>query len=299
MSRPGVAVAYRWELRKLAAQKRTYLGLGAMAVLPFVFTVGVAADGGDAEGALFSQVSKAGWPRRSCSYCSAPRSCSRSSPRSSPATSSRPRTTTGRSRRSSPLRRPRRGLRRQGARGGHVRALALALFGARRHRGGHRRMGAGSARSLSGTEIAVPRALALIAGALLAYGPPLLAVASIALLLSMRRATAPRAVVGTLMVVVVMQIVESVPGARRCSPYLLPDQLDRVGRAAPRPDRLGADRARGVGLAALRRAVPGRRGAGVPAPRRDGGLAQLGRVAEVARVGQAVAHHPRRRRDIG
>ncbi len=33
----GALVAYRWELRKLAAQKRTYIGLGAAAVLPVVF----------------------------------------------------------------------------------------------------------------------------------------------------------------------------------------------------------------------------------------------------------------------
>jgi len=33
----GALVAYRWELRKLAAQKRTYIGLGAAAILPVVF----------------------------------------------------------------------------------------------------------------------------------------------------------------------------------------------------------------------------------------------------------------------
>ena len=33
----GALVAYRWELRKLVAQKRTYIGLGAAAVLPVVF----------------------------------------------------------------------------------------------------------------------------------------------------------------------------------------------------------------------------------------------------------------------
>ncbi len=37
--RPGVATAYGWELRKLAAQKRTYIGLGAAAALPVVFVV--------------------------------------------------------------------------------------------------------------------------------------------------------------------------------------------------------------------------------------------------------------------
>ena len=35
--RPTVLTAYRWELRKLASQKRTYIGIGASALLPIVF----------------------------------------------------------------------------------------------------------------------------------------------------------------------------------------------------------------------------------------------------------------------
>jgi len=35
--RPTVLTAYRWELRKLASQKRTYIGVGAAALLPVVF----------------------------------------------------------------------------------------------------------------------------------------------------------------------------------------------------------------------------------------------------------------------
>ena len=37
MSRPGVLTVYRWELRKLVAQKRTYLGLGAALAVPVLF----------------------------------------------------------------------------------------------------------------------------------------------------------------------------------------------------------------------------------------------------------------------
>ena len=33
----GTLVAYRWEVRKLLAQKRTYIGIGAAAILPVVF----------------------------------------------------------------------------------------------------------------------------------------------------------------------------------------------------------------------------------------------------------------------
>jgi ABC-2 type transport system permease protein len=37
--RPSTLVVYRWELRKLASQVRTYLGLGLLAVLPLIFVV--------------------------------------------------------------------------------------------------------------------------------------------------------------------------------------------------------------------------------------------------------------------
>jgi ABC-2 type transport system permease protein len=37
--RPSTLVAYRWELRKLISQKRTYLGLGLVVVLPLFFVI--------------------------------------------------------------------------------------------------------------------------------------------------------------------------------------------------------------------------------------------------------------------
>ncbi len=37
--RPTTLTAYRWELRKLVAQKRTYIGIGAAAALPILFVV--------------------------------------------------------------------------------------------------------------------------------------------------------------------------------------------------------------------------------------------------------------------
>ena len=36
---PGTITAYRWELRKLSSQKRTYIGVGAAIALPVVFVV--------------------------------------------------------------------------------------------------------------------------------------------------------------------------------------------------------------------------------------------------------------------
>ena len=40
-ARPGVATVYRWELFKLRYQKRTYLGLGAAALVPILFVVAI------------------------------------------------------------------------------------------------------------------------------------------------------------------------------------------------------------------------------------------------------------------
>ena len=37
--RPSTLTVYRWELRKLVSQKRTYLGLGLVAILPLFFVV--------------------------------------------------------------------------------------------------------------------------------------------------------------------------------------------------------------------------------------------------------------------
>lgn len=49
--RPGVGTAYAWELRKLAAQKRTYIGLGAAVLIPLLFVVSFLVDGsGDMDG---------------------------------------------------------------------------------------------------------------------------------------------------------------------------------------------------------------------------------------------------------
>lgn len=41
--RPGVWTVYRWELRKLRSLKRTYLGLGAAVLVPLIFAIAVAA----------------------------------------------------------------------------------------------------------------------------------------------------------------------------------------------------------------------------------------------------------------
>ena len=52
---PGVLTVYRWELRKLRAQKRTYLGLGAAAAVPIIFVVALATQSGGPNDVAFGR----------------------------------------------------------------------------------------------------------------------------------------------------------------------------------------------------------------------------------------------------
>src|SRR5213076_1781388 len=52
---PGILTVYRWELRKLRAQKRTYLGLGAAAIVPIIFAVALATQKGGPNDVAFGR----------------------------------------------------------------------------------------------------------------------------------------------------------------------------------------------------------------------------------------------------
>jgi len=56
--RPGTRTVYVWELRKLRAQKRTFLGLGAALLVPVIFVVGLLVDssGGGPDGVAFGEL---------------------------------------------------------------------------------------------------------------------------------------------------------------------------------------------------------------------------------------------------
>ena len=61
--RPGTLTVYRWELRKLLAQKRTYIGIGAAALLPVVFvTVMALQRGGPYDAPLGHNLRRTGIP---------------------------------------------------------------------------------------------------------------------------------------------------------------------------------------------------------------------------------------------
>src|SRR5881392_714806 len=52
---PSALTVYRWELRKLRAQKRSYLGLGAAAAVPIIFVVATSLRGGGPNDVAFGR----------------------------------------------------------------------------------------------------------------------------------------------------------------------------------------------------------------------------------------------------
>ena len=80
--------------------------------------------------------------------------------------------------------------------------------------------------SLSGNVISVERSLLLIGGATLAYFLPTMAVASLAILLSTVTRNSAAAVVATLMLSLIMQLLGIVSALDFLRPYLLPTQFN-------------------------------------------------------------------------
>ncbi|MBV9213578.1 MAG: ABC transporter permease [Actinobacteria bacterium] len=79
--------------------------------------------------------------------------------------------------------------------------------------------------SLSGTTVHPGRALVLIGGSFLVYFVPMLGIAAIGLLFSTLARNSAAAVVGTLMLSFVLQLVAILPGLGGIKPYLLTNQF--------------------------------------------------------------------------
>src|SRR5947209_8488083 len=80
--------------------------------------------------------------------------------------------------------------------------------------------------TLSGTRVSVGRGFVLMGAAALVYMIPMLAVASIALMLSTVTRNSAASVVGTLMISLLLQLITILPGLGGVRPYLLPEQFN-------------------------------------------------------------------------
>jgi ABC-2 type transport system permease protein len=228
--RPGVGAVYRWELLKLRAQKRTYIGLAAAVAVPLIFILALAVDnngGGPEELPFSSYVRETGFaiPLVSLSFgafwllplLTALVAGDIVANEDSGGTLKTILT---------------RSVERWQVFAGKVLAAltytlaVLAIYVTVGLVVGGLVWGFDPLTTLSGTRIDAGRALVLTAAGTLAYGLPLATVAAIGLLLSTVTRNSAAAVVGTLMVSIFMQIIAAISALDALDPYLLSTQFN-------------------------------------------------------------------------
>jgi ABC-2 type transport system permease protein len=225
---PGVATVYRWELRKLRAQKRTYLGLGAAAAVPVMFVVATSLRGGGPNDVPFGRyIHSTGlaiplvlllfgsiWLFPLITALVAGDIVASEDGNGTLKTILT------------------RSIERGQVFSGKLLAAltyavsAIFLTGAVALVAGIIASGFHPLVSLSGTTVSAPHGLALVGLSLLVYLIPIVAIACIGVLLSTITHNSAAAVVGTLMFSLVLQLIGILPGLGGLQPYLLSTQFN-------------------------------------------------------------------------
>jgi len=227
--KPGVLTVYRWELTKLRYQKRTYLGLGAAAIVPIIFVVAIhfRPDRRGGDFAFSSYLTRSGlavplvillfgavWMFPLITALVAgdifasedhngtlkmifPRSLERGQIFAGKALAA---TTYA--------------------------IAAILLNGTVAVLAGSIQSGFNPLQSLSGTVVSAPKGLELVYVSLLVYLIPIATIVCIGLLLSAVTRNSAAAVVGTLMVSLLFQLIGILPGLGSIQPYLLSTQFN-------------------------------------------------------------------------
>ena len=225
---PGVATVYRWELRKLRYQKRTYLGLGLAVIVPIIFVAAVSfRHGGPHDVAFGDYIDRSGlaiplvillfgsiWMFPLIAALVAgdivasedhngtlKTILTRSLDRGQIFTGKALAATT-------------------------YAIVAILLDGVVAILAGVAKSGFNPLQSLSGTIVSAPKGLELVFVSLLVYLIPILAIVCIGLLLSTVTHNSAAAVVGTLMFSLIIQLVAILPGLGGVQPYLLSTQFN-------------------------------------------------------------------------
>ena len=228
MSRPGTLTVYRWELRKLRAQKRTYLGLGAAVLVPVAFAIAVAIQpGGPTEVPFGSYVDDTGlvFPLVTLLFGSIWFYPLIAALVSGDIVANEDNNGTLKTILT-------RSVERSQVFFGKVLAafsysiFAILLSGTVATVAGILVSGFNPVPTLSGTIVTPEHGLALVAASLGVYLLPVLAISRFALLLSTVFRNSAAAVVGTLMFSLLLQLVVIIPGLDGLQPYLLSTQFN-------------------------------------------------------------------------
>jgi ABC-2 type transport system permease protein len=225
---PGVGTVYRWELTKLRFQKRTYLGLGAAAIVPILFVVATHfRHDRHADFAFGSYIDRSGlaiplvillfgavWMFPLITALVAGDIIASEDHNGTLKTIFT------------------RSLGRGQIFAGKLLAAATYAIAAILLNGtvaviaGSIQSGFNSLQTLSGTIVTAPKALELVYVSLLVYLIPIAAIVCVGLLLSAVTRNSAAAVVGTLMFSLLIQLIGILPGLSGLQPYLLSTQFN-------------------------------------------------------------------------
>jgi ABC-2 type transport system permease protein len=227
-NRPGVRTVYVWELRKLAAQKRTYIGLGCALLVPLIFITALLADDDGPQGIPFANLVRetglaiplVGLYFGAFWFFPLVTALVAGDIVAAEDSNGTLKTILTRS------------VERWQIFTGKVLAAftyafaALVIYVGVGLTLGGLIWGFDPLISLSGSQIPVGRSLLLLGGTVLVYFLPTMAVASLAILLSTVTRNSAAAVVGTLMLSLILQLLAIVSALDFLRPYLLPEQFN-------------------------------------------------------------------------
>jgi ABC-2 type transport system permease protein len=223
----GVLIVYRWELRKLLSQRRTYLGLGAATLVPLIFVLALTLQKGQPNDVAFGRyVRESGLaiPLVLLLFGSIWLFPLITALVAGDIIASEHHNSTMKTIFTRSLDRG------QIFAGKAITALtyaiaALIAMGVTAIVAGTTKSGFHPLVSLSGTRVSAPKALGLVAASFGVYLLPLAAIACFGLLLSVLTRNSAAAVVGTLMFALLMQLIGILPGLGALQPYLLTTQF--------------------------------------------------------------------------
>lgn len=225
---PRVGTVYAWELRKLRSQKRTYLGLGAAALVPLIFVIALLSSSGGPDEVPFGRyVKETGLavPLVGLLFSSVWLFPLIASLVAGDIVSSEDNHGTLKTIFTRSTERWQIFVAKLLAALTYVFAALVVFVGAGLLLGGTF-WGFDPLTSLSGTQIPAGRGVLLIGASALAYFVPMVAIASIAFLLSTVTHNSAAAVVGTLILSFMMQLLAIISGLDFMAPYLLSEQFD-------------------------------------------------------------------------
>lgn len=227
--RPRILTVYRWELTKLRYQKRTYLGLGASFLVPILFAVAIHfhhnRHGGDFAFAAYLSRSGLAMPLVILLFGAVWMFPLITALVAGDIFASEDHNGTLKTVLTRSLERHELFIGKALVAGTYA-IVAILLDGTVAVIAGSVESGFNSLQSLSGTIVSAPRALELVYVSLLVYLIPIAAIVCIGLLLSALTRNSAAAVVGTLMVSLLIQLIGILPGMSGATPYLLSTQFN-------------------------------------------------------------------------